>query len=247
MSEEINSVNIGKLLKDGKTKRIYETDNPDEAVLYFKDEAIAFNGLKRGRILGKGEVNNEICAYIFPRLTEYGIPNHFIRRLDQRQSLVKRCQMIPISVIVRNVAAGSLTERLGIPQGTQLKPKVVEFHLRNTLADHPLINFSHIDAMGLATREETELMREEALHINELLHKLMKEVGVELIDLKLRFGRFHGQLLVADEITPDTCRLWDAVTHEPMDIDRFREDMDDVAGGYQELLHRMMGHKEGRE
>ena len=229
------------LLKDGKTKRIYTTNDPDQAVLYFKDEAIAFHGLKRGRILGKGEVNNSICENLFTRLTEHGIDNHFIERLDSRQSLVKRCDMIPLTVTIRNVAAGSLTQRLGIPQGTVLEPKVVEFHLRNAAQDHPLINFTHIEAMSIATRAEAESMRETAMRINQLLAEYMAEIGVQLIDLKIRFGRFHGKLLVADEISPDTARFWDMHTHEPLDIDRFREDLGNTEDGYQDLLHRMMG------
>ena len=232
---------IGKLLKDGKTKRIYATNDPDRAVLYFKDEAIAFHGLKRGRILGKGEVNNQICRHIFSMLEARGIPNHFVEQLDVRQSLVKRCEMIPLTVTVRNVAAGSLSQRLGIPHGQILRPRVVEFHLRNPKADNPLINMTHIEAMGLAARPEGEYMRETALAINDLLRSYMQEIGVELIDLKLRFGRFHRELLVADEISPDTARFWDAQTHEPLDIDRFREDLGNAEDGYQELLHRMMG------
>lgn len=232
---------IEGLLKDGKTKRIYATSDPDRAVLYFKDEAIAFHGLKRGRILGKGEVNNQICRHIFTMLGAHGIANHFVEQLDARQSLVKRCEMIPLTVTVRNVAAGSLTQRLGIPLGQVLTPKVVEFHLRNPKMDHPLINNTHIEAMGIATRAEAEQMRETALRINDLLRSYMLEIGVELIDLKLRFGRFHKELLVADEISPDTARFWDVQTHEALDLDRFREDMGNAEDAYQELLHRMMG------
>ena len=191
---------IGMILREGKGKKIYATDDPDKAIVYFKDEAMAFHGLKRGRILGKGEVNNSVCEHLFGLLKENGIETHFIEHIDARHSLVKRCDMLPFAVKIRNIAAGQLTERTGIPVGTKLEPTVIEFVLKDTdLENDPLVNHTHIYAMKLATPEEME------------------------------------------EITPDTARFWDAGTHEPLDIDRFRRDMDHVAEAYQEVLHRMMG------
>ena len=231
----------GELIRDGRSKRIYATDDPKKAVIYFKDEAIAYHGLKRGRIFGKGEVNNAICEHIFGMLTANGSPNHYIRRLDARQSVVRRMEMIPIGVKVRNLVAGTMSERLGLPIGTRLEPKVIEFTLRRPDLDNPLVNFTHIQALGLATREELDWISATALHVNELLTAHMRDIGVELIDCKLEFGRCHGEILVGDEISPDTARFWDARTHEPLDFDRFRRNLGNVEQAYHELLHRMMG------
>lgn len=231
----------GELLIEGKSKRVYATDDPQTAIVYFKDEAMAFHGLKRGRILGKGEVNNAVCEHIFTLLAEHGVENHFIRRLDARQSLVKRVEMIPVAVKVRNRVAGSLARRIGYPIGTPMMPPVVEYSLRDDELDNPLINFTHIEAMHLATHEEMAQINRTALRVNEILTDFMREIDVELIDFKLEFGRFDGRVLVADEISPDTSRFWDARTHEPLDIDRFRRDLGNVEQAYQELLHRMMG------
>ncbi len=231
----------GELLIEGKSKRIYAADDPQTAIVYFKDEAMAFHGLKRGRILGKGEVNNAVCEHIFTLLAEQGVENHFIRRLDARQSLVKRVEMIPVAVKVRNRVAGSLARRIGYPIGTPMTPPVVEYSLRDDELDNPLINFTHIEAMQLATRDEMAQINRTALRVNEILTDFMREISVELIDFKLEFGRYDGRVLVADEISPDTSRFWDARTHEPLDIDRFRRDLGNVEQAYQELLHRMMG------
>lgn len=234
----------GKLLAEGKGKRVYATDNPAEAIVYFKDEAMAFHGLKRGRILGKGEINNAICKHIFELLRGDGVENHFIRQLDARQSLVRRVEIIPVAVKVRNIVAGSLARRIGYPVGTHLANTVLEFVLKDEELENPLVNFSHITAMGLATRQELEEMSRIALKVNEILANYMKEINIELIDFKLEFGRADGKLLVADEISPDTSRFWDSSTHEPLDIDRFRRDLGNVVQGYQEVLHRMMGMEE---
>ena len=233
---------IGAILREGKGKKVYATDDPDKAIVYFKDEAMAFHGLKRGRILGKGEVNNFVCEHLFHLLEENGIESHFLEHIDARHCLVKRCEMIPLSVKIRNRSAGKLAERTGIPVGTKLEPPVIEFELRNTEMDvDPLVNNSHIYAMGLATPEEMETITRTSLRINEILTAYLKDINIELIDFKLEYGRFHDRIIVADEITPDTARFWDSGTHEPLDIDRFRRDMDNVAEAYQEVLHRMMG------
>jgi len=233
---------IGAILRDGKGKKVYATDDPDKAIVYFKDEAMAFHGLKRGRILGKGEVNNAVCEHLFHLLEDHGIESHFLENIDARQCLVKRCEMFPFTVKVRNRSAGQLAERTGIPVGTKLEPTVVEFTLRNMDLDRdPLVNRTHIYAMKAATPEEMEEITSVSLRVNDILTAYLKDISIELIDFKLQFGRYHGRIIVADEITPDTARFWDSATHEPLDIDRFRRDMDNVAEAYQEVLHRMMG------
>ena len=233
---------IGEILREGKGKKVYATDDPDKAIVFFKDEAMAFHGLKRGRILGKGEVNNQVCEHLFKLLKENGIETHFIEHIDARHSLVKRCDMLPFAVKIRNIAAGQLCERTGIPVGTKLEPTVIEFVLKDTdMEVDPIVNHTHIYAMRAATPEEMDQITEMSLKINEILSAYLREISIELIDMKLEFGRYHGRIILADEITPDTARFWDSSTHEPLDIDRFRRDMDNVAEAYQEVLHRMMG------
>lgn len=234
-------VEIGKLLTEGKGKRVYETSDPDIAVVYFKDEAMAFHGLKRGRILGKGEINNAICGHLYTLLQQHGIDTHFIEKLDARQSLVRRCEIIPIAVKVRNRVAGSLAKRIGFATGTKLDTPVVEFELKDEYLENPLINGTHAVAMHLATNQELRHIVDVALDINRILTEHMSDVGVELVDFKVEFGRCGGKIILADEISPDTARFWDAHTHEPMDIDRFRRDLGNVEQAYQDLLHRMMG------
>ncbi|MCE5342711.1 MAG: phosphoribosylaminoimidazolesuccinocarboxamide synthase [Eubacteriales bacterium] len=234
--------NIGQTIIEGKGKRVYATENPDEAVVYYKDEAMAFHGLKRGRIIGKGEINNRICEYLFTLLQQQGVPNHFIRRIDDRSSLVKRVAIFPVVVKVRNIVAGSLARRTGYPEGTRLKNTVIEYCLKDTELDDPLVNQTHITAMDLATADEICRMEQISLRVNEILTGVLADINIELIDCKLEYGRFHGEVLLADEISPDTCRFWDASTHEPLDIDRFRHDMGDVEDAYREVLHRLTGY-----
>ena len=233
---------IGSVLREGKGKKIYTTDNPDEAIVFFKDEAMSFHGLKRGRILGMGEVHNQVCEHLFTLLAENGIESHFIRRIDARHSLIRRCEMLPFTVKIRNRVAGQLSVRTGLPVGMKLEQPVVEYVMRDTEMEvDPMINHTHIYAMKAATPEEMAQIDSISLRINDLLTAYLREINIELIDFKLQFGRFHGRILVADEITPDTARFWDSKTHEPLDKDRFRRDMDNVAEAYQEVLHRMMG------
>ncbi len=234
--------NITGLITEGKGKRLYATENPEEAVVYYKDEAIAFHGLKRGRIIGKGEINNRISEYLFTLLTQQGIPNHFIRRLDDRSSLVRQVEIIPVVVKVRNIVAGSLARRTGYPEGTHLKNTVIEYCLKDSDLDDPLVNLTHITAMDLATVEEIHSMECVAERVNTILTEVLRDINIELIDFKLEFGRFHGEILLSDEISPDTCRFWDASTHEPLDIDRFRRDLGDVENAYRDVLHRMTGY-----
>lgn len=234
-------VEIGKLLTEGKGKRVYETSNPDTAVVYFKDEALAFHGLKRGRILGKGEVNNAICDHLFKLLQQHGVETHYIEKLDARQSLVRRCDIIPIAIKVRNRVAGSLAKRIGLAIGTKLDSPVVEFELRDEYLDNPIINGTHAVALHIATQQELRQMVDTAMKINQIITDYMADIGVELVDIKLEFGRWDSRIILADEISPDTARFWDARTHEPMDIDRFRRDLGNVEQAYQDLLHRIMG------
>lgn len=232
---------IGDMIREGKGKKVYATDDPELAVVYFKDEAMAYHGLKRGRILGKGEINNEICAHLFSLLEREGVETHFVRKLDARQSVVRRVEIIPVAIKVRNIVAGSLAKRTGYPEGSHLDSIVVECNYKNDALDNPLINDTHVRAMGLATCEEMEAMYAMSLRVNDILTAYLKDIEIELIDFKLEFGRFEGKVLLADEVSPDTCRFWDAKTHEPLDIDRFRRDLGEVEEGYQEVLHRLMG------
>ncbi len=242
MGKDVGMANITDLIAEGKAKRLYATENPDEGVIYYRDETFAFHGLKRGRIIGKGEINNLICEYMFTLLQEKGIPNHFIRRIDNRCSLVKRVEIIPVVVKVRNIVAGSLAKRTGYPEGTKLKNTVVEYCLKDPELEDPLLNLTHITAMSLATPEEMQEMEGMSLRVNEILTECLRDIQIELIDFKLEFGRFHGQILLADEVSPDTCRFWDARTHEPLDIDRFRKDLGHVEEAYRDVLHRLTGN-----
>ncbi len=232
---------IRELIREGKGKRVYATDNPDLAVVYYKDEAMAYHGLKRGRILGKGEINNAICEHLFTLLKEQGIENHFVRKLDARQSLVLRCEMMPFAVIVRNRVAGGMHTRTGLPVGMKLEQPVIEFVLKESEMDDALVNHTHLLAMKAASMEEIEQIRYLSRKINDILSAYMSEIDIELIDFKIEFGRYKGKILLADELSPDTSRFWDSRTHEPLDIDRFRRDLGGVQEAYQEVLHRMMG------
>ena len=233
---------IRELLLEGKGKRVYATDDPELAVVYYKDEAMAFHGLKRGRILGKGEINNAICKHLFTLLADQGVENHFVRQLDARQSLVLRCEMMPFAVKIRNRVAGGMHVRTGLPVGMKLDQPVIEFVLKDSEMDvDALVNHTHLLAMKAATMEEIEEIWRLSKKINEVISAYMSAINIELIDFKLEFGRFKGKILLADEISPDVARFWDSRTHEPLDIDRFRRDMGNVAEAYQEVLHRMMG------
>ncbi len=233
---------ITNLIAEGRAKRLYATENEEEAVVYYRDETVAFHGLKRGRIIGKGEINNLICEYMFTLLTEKGVPNHFIRRIDNRCSLIKRVEIIPFTVTVRNIAAGSLARRIGLPDGTRLRNPVIEFNLKNEELEDSLLNITHITALDLATTAEVKQIEMMSRRVNEILTECMKGIGIELIDFKMEFGRCNGEILLADEVSPDTCRFWDANTHEPLDLDRFRHDLGDVEEAYREVLHRLTGN-----
>ena len=230
-----------ELLYEGKAKKVYATENPDYCIVSYKDDATAFNGLKKGTIVGKGVVNNRMSNFMFQLLEKHGIKTHFVEELSDRDTVVRKVSIVPLEVIVRNKAAGSLSKRLGLEEGTPMRVPVLEFCYKNDDLGDPMVNEYHIAAMQLATREEVETISAMALKVNELLTAYLKELNIELIDFKLEFGRFDGKIVLADEISPDTCRFWDSKTGEKLDKDRFRRDLGDVEGAYQEILRRLMG------
>jgi phosphoribosylaminoimidazole-succinocarboxamide synthase len=228
-----------EMLYEGKAKKVYKTDNDKQYIVDYKDDATAFNGVKKGTIIGKGVVNNKMSAALFALLEENGIPTHQIELLSDRESLVKAVTILPLEVIVRNVSAGSLAQRLGIEEGIPMKETVLEFSYKNDDLGDPMINDYHIYAMEFATREQLDTVKKYALKVNEILSKFFLERNIKLIDFKLEFGLYDGQVILADEISPDTCRLWDAETNKKLDKDRFRRDMGGVEEVYQEVLDRI--------
>lgn len=229
-------------LYEGKAKKVYATDVYDELIVDYKDDATAFNGLKKGTIEGKGLINNRVTNHLMKMLEEKGIPTHFIKELSDRETLVKRVTIVPLEVIVRNIAAGSLSKRLGLPEGTKLATTVLEYCYKNDDLGDPMINDYHIAAMQLATAEEVKTIADYSLKINQFLTEYLADLNIELVDFKLEFGRLSdGTIVLADEISPDTCRFWDSKTHEKLDKDRFRRDLGNVEDAYQEIMKRLMG------
>ncbi|MCG3174277.1 MAG: Phosphoribosylaminoimidazole-succinocarboxamide synthase [Myxococcota bacterium] len=229
-------------LYEGKSKILYTTDNPDELVQVFKDDATAFNGVKKGTIAGKGELNCAITARIFGLLGAAGTPSHFIRVLSPREMLVQRLTIIPVEVVMRNIVAGSLSKRMGRPEGEKLPRAILETYLKSDELGDPPINDEHIEVFGLATPAQLAEMKTMARQINAVLVPFFRERGIDLVDYKLEFGvNPRGQLVLGDEITPDGCRLWDSATHEKMDKDRFRRDLGKVEEAYQEVARRVLG------
>ncbi|MEK7337847.1 MAG: phosphoribosylaminoimidazolesuccinocarboxamide synthase [candidate division NC10 bacterium] len=226
---------------EGKAKILYETDDPDLLIQYFKDDATAFNAAKRGTIVGKGVMNNRISATLLAHVAEHGIPTHFVKVLSDREMLVKRLQIIKIEVVVRNIVAGSLAKRLGLPEGQALAEPVLEFFYKDDALGDPMINDYHIRMLRLASGAEMEAIVDGAFRVNELLTEYFDRRGILLVDFKLEFGRHKGEILLGDEITPDGCRLWDKATHEKMDKDRFRRDLGGVEEAYAEVLRRVCG------
>lgn len=226
-------------LYEGKAKKVYATTDPDIVLVSYKDDATAFNGLKKGTILGKGVVNNVCSNHLFRLLEKKGVPTHYVEEINERETYVKKVEIVPLEVIIRNRAAGSFSKRYGVPEGTELATTIIEFSYKNDDLGDPLINDYHALALRLATKEEIEKIKELAFKVNDILKEYFMEIGVELIDFKLEFGRYKGQIILADEISPDTCRFWDAKTGEKLDKDRFRRDMDDVDKGYREMMKRM--------
>ncbi len=230
-----------EMLYEGKAKKIFRTDNPGLYWVEYKDDATAFNGLKKGTISGKGELNNRISAYFFRLLKQNGIENHFVEEKSAREMVVKSLQIIPVEVVVRNVAAGSLAKRLGLEEGTLLSSTVVEYYYKSDELGDPLINEDHIRALNLAAPEQLAHIREIALQVNDVLRAHLAERNLDLIDFKLEFGLHDGELLLGDEISPDTCRFWDKNTREKLDKDRFRRDLGDVEEAYREVYRRLTG------
>lgn len=231
-----------EMLYEGKSKKMFATDNPDQCIISFKDDATAFNGLKKGYLSGKGIMNNRISNKLMQVLGENGIPTHFVQELSGRETLVKKVSIIPIEVLVRNVAAGSLAKRLGLPEGTKMKSPIIEFCYKKDELGDPMINASHILAMGFATRQEIDLITKYVLKMNQILKDYLLQVKVKLIDFKVEFGRDKdGQVVLADEISPDTCRFWDSITNEKLDKDRFGRDLGNMEEAYNEIYKRLLG------
>ena len=224
---------------EGKAKILYTTDNPDLVIQYFKDDATAFNAAKKGSIQDKGIINNKISTRLFEYLIAQGIPTHFEKSLSDREMLVKRVEIVPLEVIIRNVAAGSLSRILGLAEGTPLACPVLEFCFKEDKLNDPMINETHIQALKLASQEEVAQIKEYTLKINDLMLKFFSLLDIQLVDFKLEFGRYKGTVILADEISPDTCRLWDSKTGEKLDKDRFRRDLGNIEQAYQEVLSRV--------
>jgi phosphoribosylaminoimidazole-succinocarboxamide synthase len=232
----------GEMLYEGKAKQVYATDDPQQVIVVYKDDATAFNGAKRGAITGKGALNNRMTAIFFQLLESKGVRTHFVEALSDREQLVRKVKIIPIEVVVRNLAAGSLTKRVCLPEGEELARPIVELYYKDDDLGDPLINDDHIAILNLATSEQLGQIRAEALAVNEILRAYLAERRVLLVDFKLEFGTdAQGAILLADEISPDTCRFWDAETRQKLDKDRFRQDLGGVEDAYQEMYRRLGG------
>jgi len=233
-------------LYEGKAKKVYATESPELLIVSYKDDATAFNGLKRGTISGKGVINNRMSNLLMQRLEKAGIPTHFVRQLSDRETLVKRVSIVPLEVIIRNIAAGSFSKRYGVDEGFVFETPTIEFSYKNDELGDPLMDEYHAVAMRLATREEIDTIKRYAFGVNEQLKAFWAECGVTLVDFKLEFGRLpDGSIVLADEISPDTCRLWDSITYEKLDKDRFRRDLGGVEDAYAEVMKRLTAHMNG--
>ncbi len=230
-------------LYEGKAKKVFKTDDPEMLIVSYKDDATAFNGLKKGTITGKGVINNKMSNLLMQMLEKAGIPTHFIKELSDRETLVKKVSIVPLEVIIRNISAGSFSKRYGVPEGIVFDSPTIEFSYKNDELGDPLLNAYHAKALKLATSEEIEKIKDYSFRINERLKAFWTECGVTLVDFKLEFGKTSdGTIVLADEISPDTCRLWDSVTHEKLDKDRFRRDMGGVEEAYAEVMKRLSAH-----
>lgn len=234
-------MNIEKkeMLYEGKAKKMFLTSDPDVIWVEYKDDATAFDGKKKGTIVGKGRLNNEISSIFFTMLKENGVKNHFIEKVSATEQLVKKNTILPLEVIVRNVAAGSLAKRLGLAEGTPMKKTVLEYCYKNDELGDPMINDYHIAAMEWATPEQLAFIAETSLKVNEILKAYLLKRNIKIIDFKLEYGTFHGEVMLSDEVSPDTCRFWDTETNEKLDKDRFRRDLGNVEDAYQEILKRL--------
>ena len=230
-----------EMLYEGKAKRVFATDMPEVLLVSYKDDATAFNGLKKGTIAGKGAINNRVTNYMMQQLEKEGIPTHFVEELSERETLVKKVTIVPLEVIIRNISAGSFAKRYGVEEGIVFDEPTIEFSYKNDDLGDPLINDYHALALKLATKAEIETIKNMAFKTNEVMKAFFKKLNVDLVDFKLEFGRLSdGTIVLADEISPDTCRFWDSDTHEKLDKDRFRRDMGNVEGAYQEMMKRIL-------
>ncbi len=227
------------MLYEGKAKKVYTTDVEDVLIVDYKDDATAFNGLKKGTIVGKGVINNKMSNHVFRLLEKEGVPTHYIEELSDRETAVKKVEIVPLEVIIRNVSAGSFAKKMGMEEGIRFISPTLEFSYKDDALGDPMINDYYAIAIGIATREEIDLISKYVFKVNEVLCKYFESIGIELIDFKVEFGRYKGQIILADEISPDTCRLWDINTHEKLDKDRFRRDLGNVEDAYQEVFKRL--------
>ncbi|MDO5322480.1 MAG: phosphoribosylaminoimidazolesuccinocarboxamide synthase [Clostridia bacterium] len=231
-----------EMLYEGKAKKVYATENPELYIVSYKDDATAFNGLKKGTIAGKGVINNRVTNYMMQMLEKNGVPTHFVEEISDSETVVKKVQIVPLEVIIRNISAGSFSKRYGVEEGIVFEQPTIEFSYKNDDLGDPLINEYHALALKLATREEIDTIKALAFKTNELMKDFFKKINVDLVDFKLEFGRLSdGTIVLADEISPDTCRFWDSRTHEKLDKDRFRRDLGNVEGAYQEMMRRILG------
>jgi phosphoribosylaminoimidazole-succinocarboxamide synthase len=227
---------------EGKAKKVFKTDDPELLIVEYKDDATALNGLKKGTINDKGIINNKVSNHLMKMLEDKGIVTHLVKEISDRETIVKKVKIVPIEVIVRNIAAGSLSKRLGLEEGTKLSSTVLEYCYKDDSLGDPMINEYHAYALNLATKEELEQIASMSFKINKFLSDYLKDLNIELIDFKLEFGRTsEGKIILADEISPDTCRFWDTVTHEKLDKDRFRRDLGNVEDAYKEIMKRLLG------
>ena len=224
---------------EGKAKKVFATDDPNLCIVDYKDDATAFNGQKKGTIVGKGVVNNRMSNFMFQLLEKHGVKTHFVEELSDRETLVKKVSIVPLEVIIRNLSAGSFAKRYGVEEGIEFAQPTIEFSYKNDDLGDPLINDYHALALGLATQEEIDTIKAMAFKVNEVMKEFFKSLNIDLIDFKLEFGRFKGQIILADEISPDTCRFWDMTTGEKLDKDRFRRDMGGVEDAYKEVFARL--------
>ena len=232
-------------LYEGKAKKVFATDDPEKLIVEYKDDATAFNGLKKGTIAGKGVINNEMSNRLMQMLEKQGIPTHFVKELNSRETLVKKVSIVPLEVIVRNISAGSFAKHYGVEEGIVFEHPTIEFSYKNDELHDPLLNAYHAVALGLASWKEIELIKKYAFAVNDTLKAFWSECGVTLVDFKLEFGKTaDGKIVLADEISPDTCRLWDKTTKEKLDKDRFRRDLGGVEDAYAEVMRRLLAHDE---
>ena len=235
---------MDQMLYEGKAKQVFKMENPDLYRIHYKDDATAFNGEKKGTIQDKGVLNNKITSFFFTMLNEAGIPTHFVERIDDRDQIVKALDIVPLEVIVRNIAAGSMAKRFGLEEGTPLQHPILEFCYKNDDLGDPFANESQITALGWATQDQLTAIKDITMKVNDILKDFLATKKVKLVDFKLEFGNHKGQILLGDEISPDTCRFWDADTNEKLDKDRFRRDLGNVEEAYHEMLFRLTGQRD---